>query len=233
MSAAATPASPDGLAGWYTTAPQVALSASEPATISYSTTSQTGPFTDYTAPLAFTDGANTLHYRATDTAGNTSAVSSLTLDVDTSAPVAPSSIDATSSNYTSADVSWSGVGDGGSGLAYYRVYQDGSVLATATSTTYQASALSTGTTYGFQVSAVDVAGNESSRSVTATVTTSADFTAPTTTLVISPVAADGANGWYVSVPSVTMIADEPGVHLLLAGLVLGPVDFVFDVARDS
>ena len=224
VSAAATPASPDGLAGWYTTAPQVALSASEPATISYSTTSQTGPFTDYTAPLAFTDGANTLHYRATDTAGNTSAVSSLTLDVDTSAPSKPAGVTVGGAGPTSLQLTWDAVVDAQSGLAYYRLYRDGSVLATSTTTTYTAAGLSNETTYSFEIQAIDVAGNSSPRSDPATGKTlpAPDTAPPVTTAVVTTLSPDGANGWYITTPTVALVASEPGTTYYSLSSASGP-----------
>lgn len=104
---------------------------------------------------------------AYDVAGNESAqvgpVSAIT--ADTQAPTAPPA--PTASNVTSSSVTltWSASTDaGGSGLAGYRLYRDGSLRATVSGTTYTDTGLTAGAMYRYSVSAFDGAGNESVRS---------------------------------------------------------------------
>ncbi len=59
-------------------------------------------------------------------------------------------------------MAWTASTDATSGLSHYRVYRDGSFVATSATTTYVLSGLNAGQTYAFNVAAVDVAGNVSS-----------------------------------------------------------------------
>ena len=85
------PSNPNGQNGWYTTKPKVTLNASDNcagvAAIEYSTDGgqtwqpYSGTFT------VESEGAITILYRSTDRAGNTETPSSITLQIDTIAPV--------------------------------------------------------------------------------------------------------------------------------------------------
>jgi uncharacterized lipoprotein YddW (UPF0748 family) len=86
-----SPATPNGQNGWYITKPTVTLNASDNcsgvATIEYSTDGgQT--WQPYSGSFAInSEGITTLLYRSTDRAGNTETPKSITLKIDTSAPV--------------------------------------------------------------------------------------------------------------------------------------------------
>jgi uncharacterized cupredoxin-like copper-binding protein len=71
-------------------------------------------------------------------------------------------------------------------LAGYNVYQDAtklnSALLTVTGTTYTVTGLTYGTNYSFQVSAVDIAGNESAKSLSVSYTPAAPVENPETLL---------------------------------------------------
>ncbi|PJJ61889.1 OmpL47-type beta-barrel domain-containing protein [Compostimonas suwonensis] len=92
-SATVDPAAP-APSGWYLTLPSATLTASDAesgvASIEYRLGS--GEWTAYTAPVVVPDGTASLEYRATDAAGNVSAVQSLPLKVDTVDPTAEASI---------------------------------------------------------------------------------------------------------------------------------------------
>ena len=57
-----------------------------------------------------------------------------------------------------------------SGMAAYAVYRDGTLVDTVTGTTYEDSGLVAGSSHVYRVAAIDVAGNESARSVSASET---------------------------------------------------------------
>jgi fibronectin type 3 domain-containing protein len=102
---------------------------------------------------------------------------------DTDPPTTPTGLTATASSCSQINLSWSASTDtGGSGLNGYKLYRNGSylksVLAPATSTSD--TGLAASTTYSYQVSAVDYAGNESPKSTTVSATTPACGTADTT-----------------------------------------------------
>jgi YD repeat-containing protein len=117
------------------------------------------------------DGTQTTY--SYDAAGNRLAVNTA---VDITAPGAPSALAATAPTSTTVNLSWTGSTDtGGSGLAGYKIYRNGSTTALGTTvgagTTY-ADNTTTGTTaYTYVVKAYDGAGNISAASNTASVTT--------------------------------------------------------------
>jgi hypothetical protein len=92
---------------------------------------------------------------------------------DTTAPSTPGSLSATAASSTRVDLTWTASSDA-VGVMGYRVYRNGSTapLASVGSgiLTYSDTTVAGGTSYTYQVSAVDAAGNESGRA-TASVTT--------------------------------------------------------------
>lgn len=123
---------------------------------------------------------------ARDAAGNSSAASNTTnittLDPpDTQAPTTPTNLVASNTSYNSTDLSWDASTDN-VGVTGYDVYQDGGFVTNVSGTTYQATGLSSNTSYAFYVIARDAAGNSSSASNTVNVTTDVfvDTEAPTT-----------------------------------------------------
>jgi aerobic-type carbon monoxide dehydrogenase small subunit (CoxS/CutS family) len=189
-SAAVVPAAPDGASGWYKTAPVVTLStgaaslgspsADQVTQYSYNGTT----WVTYTGPVTAPQGSATLSYR-TIGAGVTETTHTLSFKTDTTAPtVTPSFITSTRTYSVTAT-------DTNSGVASTQVSVNGGAWATYTGPT----SVGTGS-ISLQFRATDVAGNTSSpvslapgASVTAT---------------ISPVAPNGANGWYITAPAVTL-----------------------------
>lgn len=89
---------------------------------------------------------------------------------DTQAPSAPTNLVASGTTSSSTNLSWSASTDN-VGVTGYNVYRDGTLVTTASGTTYVASGLAGSTTYAFTIKAKDAAGNLSATSNTATVTT--------------------------------------------------------------
>ncbi|WP_103867488.1 lytic polysaccharide monooxygenase [Aquimarina sp. I32.4] len=89
---------------------------------------------------------------------------------DTQAPSVPTSLSTSNATQTTADLSWSAATDNVA-VTGYDVYQGNTVIATATSTTYQATGLTANISYSYRVKAKDAAGNQSGFSNTTTVTT--------------------------------------------------------------
>jgi fibronectin type 3 domain-containing protein len=103
---------------------------------------------------------------------------------DTTAPSQPGNLTGTAANSSRVDLSWNASTDN-VGVAGYRVYRNGSSTPLASlggsTTSYSDTTVASGTTYTYQVSAVDAAGNESSK-------TSVSVTTPSSggTLTFSP-----------------------------------------------
>ena len=139
-----------------------------------------GGFIDTSSTTSYADttvaGTTTYSYRVTayDAAGNESGLSAAAgvTTPDTIAPSNPSGLSASAGSPTQINLSWSGSTDtGGSGLAGYKVYRNGSYALTVSSTSHSDTGLSDGATYSYYVVAVDNAGNSSGASNSASATT--------------------------------------------------------------
>lgn len=173
------PASPDGTDGWWVTTPAVTLASDEPGLTFYSWASATGPWTTYAAPVTpLVEGAATLHFYSVDPGGNKETVQSLALKSDTVAPSTPSMPSVTTQSATELLLTWSGSIDAVSGVAYYQVRNNESVLGTSPVTSMSLTNLPAETTYSLNVTAVDAAGNASARSGSATASTLAHAVRP-------------------------------------------------------
>ena len=153
-----------------------------------------------TAPASYTfttAGSKTLYAWAKDAAGNVSASMSASVTValsDTTAPTVPAGVAATAASSTQINIAWAAssdpvvTGQTTSGVAGYKVYRNGTQVATTTAANYLATGLTASTSYSFTVSAYDAAGNSSAQSATATATTlaAADTITPTVTLFTVP-----------------------------------------------
>jgi chitodextrinase len=144
------------------------------ATTSYSDGGRAG-FTTYSYQVAAYDAATNV------------SVLTTAIDVktpDQTAPSIPTSLSATAVGASQINLSWGASTDsGGSGLAGYRVYRGGSLIASTTSTSYSNTGLTGSTAYSYTVAAYDNAtpGNTSAQSNTASATTSAALTASLST----------------------------------------------------
>jgi chitodextrinase len=90
---------------------------------------------------------------------------------DTTPPTAPTGLTATAPSGAQVNLSWTASTDN-VGVTGYRIYRNGAFLAnTGTTPSFTDTTVAAGTTYSYQVSAVDAAANESARSNSASVTT--------------------------------------------------------------
>ena len=116
-------------------------------------------------------GSHAFKAVATDNQGasTTSATATITVTVpstDTTPPSVPAGLSSPSQTSSSISLSWSASTDnaGGSGVAGYDVYRDGSLVGSPTATSYTSSGLTANTAYTFRVRARDNAGNASAQS---------------------------------------------------------------------
>ncbi|MCA8960262.1 MAG: cellulase family glycosylhydrolase [Planctomycetes bacterium] len=91
---------------------------------------------------------------------------------DGSPPSVPGTPSVTTVTSTSVTLTWGGSTDPESGLANYRVYRDGQLVAIPESPSFIDGGLAPGTTYTYQVSALNHAGLESAPSGSTTATSS-------------------------------------------------------------
>lgn len=141
--------------------------------------------TDTSAPYTATwtgapAGTHSLTAIATDNAGatRTSAAVSITVrsTADTTAPSVPTGLAATNRGPRSIQLAWNASTDnaGGSGVAGYDVYRNGSLVGSPTGTGFSDTALSPNTAYRYRVRARDAAGNASAQGTEITASTTAD-----------------------------------------------------------
>jgi hypothetical protein len=93
---------------------------------------------------------------------------------DTQAPSIPANLTVTGLSSSQVTLSWSAATDN-VGVTGYRVYRNGTLVASPATTSVSITGLSASTQYSFTVSAVDAAGNASAQSAPLSVTTQAIF----------------------------------------------------------
>lgn len=125
--------------------------------------------------LHVTVNGNTVTVAPTDELGRTFDVVTYTVGsggtADTQAPSAPGTLTATATSSTQVDLSWTAANDN-VGVAGYTIYRDGAPIAEVGEVTqYTDTSVQPATPYQYQVRARDAAGNVSSISPTASVTT--------------------------------------------------------------
>ena len=90
---------------------------------------------------------------------------------DQTPPGVPGGLSAVPLSGTAITLAWTAAGDPESGIAWYRVYRDGVLADSTTGLGYTDAGLVTGTTYSYEVSAVNGAGLEGPRSPAVSATT--------------------------------------------------------------
>lgn len=117
---------------------------------------------------------------------------------DTQAPTAPSGLTATAVSSSQINLSWSASTDN-VGVTGYDIYRGGTLVGSATSTSYSDFGLTASTNYSYTVKAKDGAGNVSGASNTASATTQASGTSAVKLLVNN--VTDSANDGNLSINS--------------------------------
>jgi chitodextrinase len=157
---------------------------------------------------------------ATNSMGSTTSQASVTVTADTTPPTTPTGLTAVAISSSQINLNWTASTDN-VGVAGYRLYRNGSQIATTTATSYSDTGLSASTTYAYNVAAFDAAGNTSPQSSPASANTLAGSTQGPTVSITSP-----TNGQVLSGP-VTITAEAAdnlgvaGVQFYLDGTALG------------
>ncbi|UCC71572.1 MAG: right-handed parallel beta-helix repeat-containing protein [Gemmatimonadota bacterium] len=122
---------------------------------------------------------------------------------DTEPPSQPQNLSSPAQTGTTVDLVWDASTDN-VGVSFYRIYRDGVEVASESSTNHTAVGLTPATSYDFQVSAVDDAGNESTLSAVLTVTTldTIEPTAPGTPTLDSKTETTVSISWGASTDNV-------------------------------
>jgi peptidoglycan/xylan/chitin deacetylase (PgdA/CDA1 family) len=203
--------------GWYNAAVQVALAATDNAggsgvASTYYTTNGSTPTTSstvYTAPFTISSTA-TVKFFSTDNAGNTEAVKSQTIQIDTTAPSTSISCNnaACQPSYTlPVQVALSATDNaGGSGVASTYYTTDGSDPTTSGTATAYFAPFTVSQTASVKFYSIDTAGNAEAVKTQA-IQIQADTTAPSTSIACNSAAC--STGWYQTSPvTVTLTATD-------------------------
>jgi chitodextrinase len=181
-----------------------------PAALTYTATAGTG----YTYQVAARDLAGNTTRASVNVNGGSS---------DTSPPTAPASLTATATGATTVSLSWTASTDN-VGVTGYTISRGGTAIGTVpgSTTTFSDTGLTPGTTYTYQVTASDAAGNVSPPSNSAAVTTQADTTppsAPGTPTATSVTSSQVSLSWTPSSDNVGVV----GYHVVRNGSVIASV----------
>ncbi|GAA1942929.1 OmpL47-type beta-barrel domain-containing protein [Nocardioides hwasunensis] len=184
------PATPDGRAGWFTTAPTVTLAATDEGSGVARTEYRigSGAWTAYAAPFRITaEGLSVLETRSIDEAGNVETVQSRQVSLDTTGPqvVIGGIRERSYPSHKATTVAWTAT-DATSGVRSVRATLDGESVEPGE---WQMWTLSTGR-HVLTVTATDVAGSTSSQTVVFTV----KATQASLKKVVKAAAADGDLG---------------------------------------
>ena len=164
--------------------------------------------TGYTDSTVTTSVRNTYQVAARDLAGNTTSSASVTTGgkPNASGPTAPSKLAASASGYTQASLSWGASSGKFVPIYSYTILRNGKAVDTvpAPATSYTDTGLTPGASYTYQVSAKDAAGQVSSASNSAAITTQADTppTAPGTPTANSVTSSQAWVSWAQSTDNV-------------------------------
>ena len=112
--------------------------------------------------------------------------------LDSQAPSTPTNLQGTAVSGTQVNLTWTGSTDN-IGVAGYKIYRNSSQIGTSATTSYSDTTCTSNTTYTYEVSAYDEAGNESGKSNQAVVTTPAR-----TEYIIDEEAATYQGSWTTS-----------------------------------
>lgn len=123
------------------------------------------------SPLTYsTQGTFTIVWTYNDGNGNTATQNQTVVVADTINPTTPTSLTASGTTATTTNLSWTASTDN-IAVTGYDVYRDGTLIGTASGTTYAVTGLNTSTAYTFSVIAKDAVGNSSTVSNVVNVTT--------------------------------------------------------------
>lgn len=128
-----------------------------------------------------------------------------------SPPAPPQDVSATISGAT-ATLQWTASTDTSHGAMRYVIVRDGATLATVAAPPFTDTGLTAGRTYTYVV----LAENDAGRSVGSAPAAIALPAAADARATTSPAAPDGANGWYVTAPTVTLSPTRDGAAIFVS-----------------
>jgi hypothetical protein len=198
-----SPASPNGANGWYKSRPLIKFTPTGRKT--YYRWKTWGSYTRFKGSFYALDGDHTFQWYSYKPDGTRQAQASKRIAVDRTTPSKPGNFRIISNVNGSAVVAWNASSDSHSGVARYEVVDsNGTKKAASTGLSATIGGLTPATPHTFSVRAFDAAGNKSLNSNSVSL-------APSTLVLTTPANPDGANGWFKTPPTVTLVSNESGV----------------------
>jgi hypothetical protein len=213
----ADPPIPDGVSGWYRSAPSFTVAALD------ATSGLAGAFyridddasAPYSGVVSLGDGVHAVEYWSRDNAGNESALQTASVKVDTEAPATaiaylPGAPDGANGWYSSATRFTLAAVDTVSGVER-TVY----AVDSGPPQTYSGAVTLADGRHTIRYWSIDNAGNAEAAHTSDEI--DVDTVEPSVTASISPSVPDGTNGWYRTTPTVSLAAsdDTSGVASIL------------------
>ena len=130
-------------------------------------TKTAAPYTLNFDTTTVADGIHTISAKAFDAAGNAGNSLAVTVTVDNNPPTVPTGFTATPSSTNQIALSWNSSTDAGTGVAGYKLYRGGVLIAATNATHYLDRGLTARTAYCYAVAANDAMGHLSALSVPA------------------------------------------------------------------
>src|SRR6266513_1065956 len=121
------------------------------------------PSTTYSYTVAAFDAAGNLSAQSSPASATTPAAA------DTTPPAVPTGLTASAVSSSQINLSWAAA-SGDVGVSGYRVFRDGTQIATTSATSFANTGLAASTTYSYTVAAYDAAGNVSAQPSSASAT---------------------------------------------------------------
>jgi len=154
----------------------VATTTGGTSSVSPATTGTLDPGLGISATVAVTpNSSGTVTLTAHDSDGRdpvhlTDGVATAQINIDATAPTAPSGLAATVGRKGGINLTWNAAVDSGSGVTSYYVYRNTMLIGTTGSLSYTDTTGTAGDSYTYTVTAVDQVGNESGQSNAVTIT---------------------------------------------------------------
>ncbi len=140
-------------------------------------------------------------------------------------PSVPTALTAAAASATQINLGWTASTDN-VGVTGYKVFRNGTQVATSATNSYQDTGLAPSTTYTYTVSAFDATGNNSAQSASASATTQAPppDTTPPTVSITAPAAGATVSGTVTVSANAADNVGVVGVQFLFDGVNLGAED---------
>ncbi len=173
--------------------------------VSWSTNVAANSSVDYGTTASYGSSAPT---NSADASSSSTSSADMTLSTaaDTTPPTVPTSLTATAISSSQINLSWTASTDN-VGVTGYNVFRGGVKIGTVPGTSFQDSGLSASTSYTYNVSAFDAAGNTSAQSAGASATTQAVSSGPAISGVsVGSITTTGAMvSWTTDVVATTQV----------------------------